>query len=80
MSKPKSISSTEADLLFAKILSKKNKALGITKATAVAGRMEFPEFMVALQEIAVKIYPKMDKEEAFLTILQDKILPLGKGA
>ncbi len=78
MSKAHTISSTEADLLFAKILSKKNKAMGITKATAVAGRMEFPEFMVALQQIAIQVYPKLSEEEALLKVIQDKLLPLKK--
>jgi hypothetical protein len=78
MNKAKHISTVEADLMFAKILSKKNKEKGITKATAVAGRMEFNEFMVALKQISTQIYPDLDKDEALLKLVESKILPLEK--
>lgn len=78
MSKAKSITTVEADLMFAKILSKKNKEKGTTKATAVAGRMEFNEFMVALKMISTQVYPDLDKDEALLKLVEDKILPLEK--
>lgn len=78
MNKSKHITTVEADLLFAKILSKKNKAQGTIKASAVAGRMEFNEFMLALKQIAAQIYPDMESNEALLTLINDKILPLEK--
>jgi len=78
MNKSKHITTVEADLLFAKILSKKQKAEGNIKASTVAGRMEFDEFMLALKQIGTKIYPDMDADEALLTLIQEKIVPLEK--
>jgi GGDEF domain-containing protein len=78
MSKAGHISTVEADLMFAKILSKKQKAQGTIKASAVAGRMEFDEFIVALKQISAKIYPDLDNDEALLKLVEDKILPLEK--
>ncbi|CAI2376916.1 unnamed protein product [Moneuplotes crassus] len=76
MEKSKHLSTVEADLLFTKIISKKNKKKGITKATAVAGRMELGEFIIALQQISCQLYPSLDKDQALLKLVQDKIQPL----
>mmetsp|Transcript_17861 Transcript_17861/g.20032 ORF Transcript_17861/g.20032 Transcript_17861/m.20032 type:complete len:80 (+) Transcript_17861:38-277(+) len=76
MAKAKTITTTEADLLFAKILSKKNKAMGITTATTGAGRMEFNDFMVALAEISTKVYPDLEGDEALAKIMEEKVIPL----
>lgn len=77
MNKSKHISTVEADLLFTKILAKKKKKEGMT-LDASSGRMEFKEFMIALKQIGSQLYPDMDKDEAMLTLIQDKLLPLEK--
>lgn len=77
MNKSKHMTTVEADLLFTKINSIKKKTKGKVSGT-VSDRMEFYEFMSALKQIGAQLYPTMDKDEAMLTLIQEKILPLEK--
>ena len=77
MNKSKYITTVEADLIFTKMHSKKKKKEGMN-TDAVSGKMEFHEFMAALKSISEQLYPDMNKDEAMLALIQDKLSPLEK--